>query len=197
MKVAIIKYTGGNILSLEHAVRRLGVTPSITSDPEEISRADKVLFPGQGEASTAMEFLRSRGLDRTILGLARPFLGICLGMQIMCKRSEEGACECLGVLPLEVRRFSIARKVPHVGWNTLETPTGSIMKGVPAGSHVYFVHSYYVPPSDSSCAETCHEDERFCSAVEYRNFYGVQFHPEKSGPVGMEILRNFLFEVPA
>jgi len=192
MKVAIIKYNAGNIRSVENALRRLGVDPFITDVADEIAAADRVVFPGVGEASSAMEYLRERGLDETIRSLSQPVLAICLGMQLLCSHSEENDTKCLGILPHQVRRFAnIDQKVPHMGWNSLASPSQQLFGDVPFGSRVYFVHSYFVEPCADTIAVATY-GEAFSAAIRRDNFFGVQFHPEKSGSVGARILENFL-----
>lgn len=194
MDVAIIKYNAGNIRSVDYALRRLGVTPVITADPEQIAKADKVIFPGVGEALTTMTYLREHGLDRVISALRQPTLGICLGMQLLCQRSEEGGADCLGIFPVEVKRFvprEHTDKVPHMGWNTLADTRSALFEGLREDSFVYFVHSYYVPACDFTIATTDYIHP-FSAALRKNNFYATQFHPEKSGSVGECILKNFL-----
>lgn len=193
MKVAIIKSSSGNVQSVANAVRRLGIDPSLTDDPAELASADRVIFPGVGEASSAMEYLRDRGLDAAIRSLTQPVLAICLGMQLLCEYSEEGDTEGLGIFPYKVCRFvSTELKVPHMGWNTIENiKKMPLFQNVTDGERMYFVHSYFVPRVEETTAE-CDYGERFSAAIVRNNFYGVQFHPEKSGRVGAEILRNFL-----
>lgn len=191
MRVAIVRYNAGNVQSVVFAVRRLGLDPVWTDDPEELARADRVIFPGQGEASSAMKYLRARKLDETIRDLRQPVLGICLGLQLMCSSSEENDTECLGILPNRVRRFEDKLKVPHIGWNSIEGLRGTLFSGVPEGAFTYFAHSYYVEASESSTAVTTYSNE-FSAAVELGNYRAVQFHPEKSGAVGDRILANFL-----
>ncbi len=194
MDVAIIKYNAGNIRSVDYALRRLGVTPVITADPEQIAKADKVIFPGVGEALTTMTYLREHGLDRVISALRQPTLGICLGMQLLCQRSEEGGADCLGIFPVEVKRFvprENTDKVPHMGWNTLADTRSALFEGLREDSFVYFVHSYYVPACDFTIATTDYIHP-FSAALRKNNFYATQFHPEKSGSVGECILKNFL-----
>ncbi len=194
MGVAIVKYNAGNIYSVLHALRRLGVEPSLTDDPEALRHADKVLFPGQGEAGHVMAYLRSHRLDEVICSLKQPVLGICIGQQLLCRHSEEGDVECLGIFEVPVRRFipkQRMEKVPHMGWNDI-TPCGSkLFEGIAGGEYVYFVHSYYVPvcPWTIAKADYIHP---FSAALQKENFYATQFHPEKSGSVGERILRNFL-----
>jgi imidazole glycerol-phosphate synthase subunit HisH len=192
VKVAIVKYNAGNTASVVNALRRLGVEPVITDDAESLVAADKVIFPGVGEASTAMQYLRSNRLDETIRSIRKPFLGICLGMQLLCKATEENDTECLGVIPSRVRRFPAGGlKVPQIGWNRLHGFRSGLFNGVEEGAHAYFVHGYYVEIGDNTIAAADYGG-RFSAAFRYRNFYAVQFHPEKSGPVGRRILENFL-----
>ena len=194
MNVAIIKYNAGNIFSVDYALRRLGVTPVITADPETLMKADKVIFPGQGEAATTMRYLRERNMDRLIRELRQPVLGICIGMQLMCRHSEEGDVDCLGIFDTDVRRFRPQRheeKVPHMGWNTLLDTRGPLFQGFGPEEFAYFVHSFYVPMNEHTAARTDYT-LRFSSALQKDNFYATQFHPEKSGKVGERILTNFL-----
>ncbi|MCD8310034.1 MAG: imidazole glycerol phosphate synthase subunit HisH [Prevotellaceae bacterium] len=194
MGVAIVKYNAGNIYSVLHALRRLGVEPSLTDDPESLRRADKVLFPGQGEAGHVMAYLQSHHLDEVMRSLTQPVLGICIGQQLLCRHSEEGDVECLGVFDVPVRRFipkERAQKVPHMGWNDIHPCGSKLFEGIVASEYVYFVHSYYVPvcPWTIAKADYIHP---FSAALQKENFYATQFHPEKSGSVGERILRNFL-----
>ncbi len=191
MKVAIVRYNAGNVQSVIFAVRRLGFDPVWTDDETELRSADKVIFPGQGEASSAMAYLRDRGLDRTLLELKQPVLGICLGLQLMCSYSEENNTECLGLIPNRVIRFDDNLKVPHIGWNSIESVRGPLFDDISDGVHAYFAHSYYVELGLTTTAETSYS-ARFSAALSVDNFVGVQFHPEKSGPVGERILGNFL-----
>jgi len=191
MKTVIIKYNAGNIRSVDFALRRLGEEPEITNDHQQILQADKVIFPGVGEAKSTMDHLRAHGLDRLILQLRQPVLGICLGMQLMCEESEERDASCLGIIPVRVKRFTGDMKVPHMGWSRIKGLKSPIMEGVREGSFVYFVHSYYVPPNAYSIAESWHGRD-FSAAARRENYYAVQFHPEKSGPTGELILKNFL-----
>ena len=196
MKVAIVKYNAGNIYSVIHALNRLGVSPILTDDAAELRAADKVLFPGQGEARQAMGYLRQHGLDEVIRSLKQPVLGICIGQQLMCRHSEEGDTDCLGIFPVDVKRFCPQRhedKVPHMGWNQVKMnqADNGLFSGVNDGDYVYFVHSYYVP----LCAETIATTDYilpYSAALHKDNFYATQFHPEKSGAVGERILANFL-----
>ncbi|CAN5421198.1 imidazole glycerol phosphate synthase subunit HisH [soil metagenome] len=192
MKIAIVKYNAGNTVSVINALNRLGVKPSVTDNPETLKLADKVIFPGVGEASTAMQYLRERGLDTVITSLTQPVLGICLGMQLMCSFSEENASECLGILPYRVRPFvSETLKVPHTGWNRIERLNSPLFDGVSAGERVYFVHGYYVETGADTTAVTNYGLD-FSAGVSRDNFHAIQFHPEKSGEAGARILANFL-----
>ena len=191
MKVAIVKYNAGNVRSVIFALHRLGVEPVWTDDADELRSADKVIFPGVGEASSAMEYLRVRRLDRLITELRQPVLGICMGLQLMCAHSEEHDTECLGIVPYHVRRFETDLKVPHVGWNAIGDLRGPLFEGISDGAYAYFVHSYFAPTGKKDCARTEYS-LRFASAFQDRNYYAVQFHPEKSGDVGQQILANFL-----
>ena len=194
MEVAIIKYNAGNICSVDCALKRLGITPVITADEGLLRRADKVIFPGVGEAGTTMEYLREHGLDRIIRSLQQPVLGICIGMQLLCRHSEEGDADCLGIFDAEVKRFVSQRhedKIPHMGWNSLSSMDHALFSGVPKESFVYYVHSYYVPVNPATIAMTDYIVP-FSAALHKDNFYATQFHPEKSGSVGELVLRNFL-----
>ena len=194
MNVAIIKYNAGNIYSVDYALKRLGITPRITADAEELRAADKVIFPGVGEASTTMNYLREHGLDEVIRSLRQPVLGICLGMQLLCRASEEGETACLGIFDTEVKRF-VARKhedkIPHMGWNTITEVKDGLFSPAEEGQFVYFVHSFYVPLNPWTAATTDYILP-FSAALHRDNFYATQFHPEKSGSVGERILKNFL-----
>ena len=194
MKVAIVKYNAGNIYSVIHALKRLGVEPLLTDDPALLACADKVLFPGQGEASNAMQYLRQHKLDEVIRRLRQPLLGICIGQQLLCSHSEEGDVDCLGIFDTTVHRFQPARhedKVPHMGWNTLRDTRSLLFKGFTGEEYVYFVHSYYVPLCPETAATTDYILP-FSAAIQRDNFYATQFHPEKSGSIGERILKNFL-----
>ncbi|MFN4763546.1 imidazole glycerol phosphate synthase subunit HisH [Gillisia sp. Q332] len=191
MKIAIINYGAGNIQSIKFAIRRLGFEAVLSNDEEEIRNADKVIFPGVGEASSAMRMLRSTGLDKVIPTLKQPVLGICLGMQLMCKSSEEGNTTGLGIFHAEVVKFKNTVKVPQIGWNKIYDLKSDLFKGVAENEYVYLVHSFYVP----ECKETIASSEygvEFTIAIKKDNFYGVQFHPEKSSDAGEKILKNFL-----
>ncbi|MCI6372785.1 MAG: imidazole glycerol phosphate synthase subunit HisH [Paraprevotella sp.] len=197
MKVAVVKYNAGNIQSVMNALRRVGVDPVLTDNPVELRKADRVIFPGQGEASHAMEYLQTHGLDKVIKSLTQPVLGICIGQQLMCEHSEEGNVDCLGIFPAQVLRFHPQKheqKVPHMGWNQLENVQDPLLEGINEGAFVYFVHSFYVPTTDFTIATTNHILS-FSSAMRKGNFMATQFHPEKSGSVGERILTNFLGEI--
>ncbi len=194
MKVVIIKYNAGNICSVDYALKRLGVDAEISADPAVIRSADKVIFPGVGEAETTMEHLKATGLDKLIKELKQPVLGICLGMQLMCSHSEEGNADCLGIFDVDVKRFVPKRhedKVPHMGWNTIAQTNSALFDGFDKDEYVYFVHSYYVPVNEHTAAVTDYIHP-FSAALHKDNFYATQFHPEKSGGVGERILKNFL-----
>jgi len=193
MNVAIVKYNAGNIYSVVNALKRLGIEPSLTDEAEQLQKADRVLFPGQGEARGAMEYLKARRLDEVIRNLSQPVLGICIGQQLLCRHSEEGDTDCIGIFDAEVKRFQPARhedKVPCMGWNWLHDTKSPLMQGI-EGEYVYFVHSYYVPV----CSETIATADYilpYSAAMHKNNFYTCQFHPEKSGRVGEQIIKNFL-----
>ncbi|EKU88054.1 imidazole glycerol phosphate synthase subunit HisH [Bacteroides oleiciplenus] len=194
MKIAVIKYNAGNIYSVDYALKRLGVEAVITADKDVLRAADKVIFPGVGEAETTMKFLRANGMDTLIKELRQPLLGICLGMQLMCRHSEEGDADCLGIFDTEVKRFVSQKhedKVPHMGWNTLTETNSALFKGFTKDEFVYFVHSFYVPVNECTAAVTDYIHP-FSAALHKDNYYATQFHPEKSGSVGERILRNFL-----
>jgi glutamine amidotransferase len=191
MNVAIIQYNGGNTQSVAFALERIGVTATLTADPEAIKAADKVIFPGVGAAGAAMQYLREKELDSLIPQLTQPVLGICLGMQLMCRFSEEGNTPCLGIFDEQVLRFGQEEKVPHMGWNTIDQLQSPLFKNVAEYSYAYFVHSYYVPVVPQSIGITSYP-QPFSAAMQQDNFYAVQFHPEKSGPGGEQILQNFL-----
>jgi glutamine amidotransferase len=192
MKVAIVKYNAGNVESVKNALNRLGIEPLLTDDPEELKQAEKVIFPGVGEASSAMKYLRERHLYAAIKSLKQPVLGVCLGMQLLCDFSDENSTECLGILPYKVRRFDAAElKVPQMGWNNIYDLKSNLFAGIEPNSYVYFVHSFYVEKGDETIA-VCNYGLKFSAAVRHENFYAVQFHTEKSGTVGEKILENFL-----
>lgn len=196
MKIVIIKYNAGNIFSVDCALRRLGIKAEITGDHRQISAADKVIFPGVGEASTTMQYLRRHRLVDLICGLRQPVLGICIGMQLMCRRSEEGNTSCLRIFDEEVRRFSPSEgiKVPHMGWNSLQNLQSALFEGLPENPHVYFVHSYYAATGLNTIA-TAEYPQAFSAALQRDNFYALQFHPEKSGETGEIILNNFITRI--
>ncbi|MEQ8241488.1 MAG: imidazole glycerol phosphate synthase subunit HisH [Cyclobacteriaceae bacterium] len=192
MKVAIVKYNAGNVQSLTFALNRLGLEPVLTNDIETLTSADKVIFPGQGEASSAMHSLKSNGLVDVLRNLKQPFLGVCLGMQLMCEFSEENQTDCLGILPLSVKKFeSDHLKVPHMGWNTITDLKGPSFKEIKENDYMYFVHSYFVPLSAYTVAQ-CEYGTKFSTAIQYKNYYAIQPHPEKSADAGMKFLDNFL-----
>jgi len=189
--IAIIKYNAGNTCSVQNALNRLGYENRITDVEEELLKADKVIFPGVGEASTAMSYLKERGLDRVILGLKQPVLGICLGLQLMCEKTDEGDTTCLGIFNNKVQKFPNREIVPHMGWNNFTTVRGTLFNGISQDKDVYFVHSYYADISEQTTA-VCNYITPFSAALEKDNFYATQFHPEKSADIGEQILKNFL-----
>jgi glutamine amidotransferase len=191
MKIAIIKYNAGNVYSVSSALKRLGYEAIITSDLKEIESADKIIFPGVGEASSAMEYLKINQLDKVIPKLKQPFLGVCLGLQLLCEHSEENNTECLGVFDEEVKLFPPKKKVPHMGWNSIRTSENKLFINLLENSYVYFVHSYFAELSEYTIAETNYILP-FSAALNKDNFYAVQFHPEKSGVIGEQILKNFI-----
>jgi glutamine amidotransferase len=191
MKIAIIRYNAGNIHSVRLAIRRLGFEPLVTEDPDAIRAADKVIFPGVGEASSAMRYIRQNGIAELLSELRQPVLGICLGLQLMCRLSEENDTSCLGIFDAAVRKFPPKDKVPHIGWNTIRDLKGALFTGIDSEAYVYFVHSYYAELGLQTDARTDYILP-FSAALQWRNFYAVQFHPEKSGTVGEQILKNFL-----
>ena len=192
--IAIIDYGMGNLRSVENALRRLGAAFELTADPRRLQQADRVLLPGVGHAGEAMARLQRAGLKGIIPNLRRPVLGICVGLQVLCRHSEEGDCEGLGVFDTFVRRFadSPGTKVPHMGWNSIGNLDGKLFRGMKGGSFVYYVHSFYPALCPDTIATTRHGDCLFSAALKYENFYATQFHPEKSGEVGEQILQNFL-----
>ncbi|MBK7182241.1 MAG: imidazole glycerol phosphate synthase subunit HisH [Bacteroidetes bacterium] len=197
MKVAIIKYNAGNIQSVTFALERIGVNPIITDNADEILSADKIIFPGVGEASSAMTYLRNNNLDKLIVSLKQPTLGICLGMQLMCNHSEEGDTNCLGIFDSSVKKFDYEKqqentlKVPQIGWNTIYNLNSKLFNKIKENEYMYFVHSYYVEKSNDMIATTNYGIE-YSSALQKNNFYAVQFHPEKSSDAGQQIMQNFI-----
>ena len=197
MKVAILKYNAGNVFSVLHALKRIGVEAVVTDDPATLRSADRVIFPGVGEASTAMGYLREHSLDALIKSLTQPVLGICIGMQLLCRHSEEGDTDCLGIFDVPVCRFNHASapemKIPHMGWNSLDiTPGAKLFKGIEKNPYVYFVHSYYLKAKRrEDVAATTWYSTTIDASVESGNVFACQFHPEKSGSTGLQILKNF------
>jgi glutamine amidotransferase len=197
MKVAIIKYNAGNIMSVDFALRRLGIEAEVTADVDKIRKADRVIFPGVGEASTTMAYLKHHKLDTLIRDLKQPVLGICLGLQLMCSHSEESDVECLGIFPEKVKKFvplpgnEFITKVPHIGWNSISQLKSKIFDPSIENQYVYFVHSFYASTGEDTSA-VCQYINPFSASLQKNNFYAVQFHPEKSGPVGARILENFI-----
>lgn len=195
MGLVIIKYNAGNIQSVLYALERIGVLATVTDDVQQIQSADKVIFPGVGEASTAMNYLKERGLDKVIKNLTQPVLGICLGMQLMCKHSEENDTDCLGIFDEEVKKFSPPSgdggKVPQIGWNEISNLKSQIFNQVKENDFCYFVHSYYAALGEHTIARTNYI-QPYSSALHKGNFYGLQFHPEKSASVGEQIIKNFI-----
>ena len=197
MNIVIIKYNAGNIESVNNALNRLGINVEITADHDKIRKADKVIFPGVGEASTTMDYLRSQGLDKLIISLKQPVLGICLGLQLMCSYSEENDTTCLGIFDEKVIRFvpepgkEFITKVPHMGWNAITNLKSVLFSDDIENQYVYFVHSYFAGIGEHTIA-TCNYINPFSAALHKDNFYATQFHPEKSGAVGAQILKNFI-----
>ena len=189
--IAIVKYNAGNIRSVQNTLNRLGYNCLITDDVDDLRNADKVIFPGVGEANSAMKYLKNNGLDEVIKSLEQPILGICLGLQLMCEYSEEGDTSCLGIFPNIVKRFQGDAIVPHMGWNNLMSQKGILFNGIEANNDLYFVHSYFAELSDYTSA-VCNYIQPFSAAIEKKNFYATQFHPEKSADIGSRILQNFL-----
>ncbi len=191
MNVVIIKYNAGNVISVTNTLNRLGVNPVVSDDPATIQQADKIIFPGVGEASTAMNYLRRHHLDQLIVTLRQPFLGICLGLQLMCSHSEENNTDCLGIFDLPVKKFEPKLKVPHMGWNKLTGLKGPLFEGLDQDVYIYFVHSYYAALGPETIAVSDYVNV-FSAALHRDNYYAVQGHPEKSGMTGQRILENFL-----
>jgi glutamine amidotransferase len=191
MKTVLIDYGAGNVQSVKYALNRLGIEPILTKDHAVIKSADKVIFPGVGAADTAMKQLKSSGLDQLIPTLTQPVLGICVGMQLMCKSSEEGNVACLGIIDAHVKKFEKGLKIPHMGWNNIEETKTNLFSKAHNFQQMYFVHSYYVPVNENTIATTNYGIP-FSAAIQKDNFYAVQFHTEKSGDIGESILKNFL-----
>lgn len=193
MKVVIIKYNAGNIRSVMFALERIGVRATVTDDHNEIRHADRVIFPGVGEASSAMNYLKEKGLDKLICSLTQPVLGICLGMQLMCSHSEENDTPCLGIFDEKVKRFpdTVGYKIPQIGWNNIFGLKTNLFSGVSENAYMYFVHGYYVESCENAIAKTDYIAV-YSSALHKNNFYALQFHPEKSGEAGQKILENFI-----
>ena len=192
MNIVIIKYNAGNIQSVLFALERLGVQAVVTDDKEAIQSADKIIFPGVGEANSAMQYLKENNIDHLIKNATQPLLGICLGMQLLCTHSEENNTNCMGVFNNRVKKFDhTIEKVPQIGWNTITPKESVLFKNINADAYCYFVHSYYATLNEQTIATT-HYINDFSSALQYKNFYGVQFHPEKSAKVGEQILKNFI-----
>lgn len=194
MKVAIVKYNAGNIYSVINALRRLGVEPLLTDNPEELQKADRILFPGQGEASTTMAYIREHKLDEIIRSLKQPVLGICIGQQLLCRHSEEGDTDCIGIFPVDVKRFQPQKhedKVPQMGWNSIYDLKTPLFDGIKENEFIYNVHSFYVPENEFTIAK-CDYILPYSASMHKDNFYTCQFHPEKSGKVGEKIIENFL-----
>lgn len=191
MKIAIVKYNAGNVCSITNALNRLGIEPVITDNAEYLSTADKIIFPGVGEASSAMQYLKAHHLDNLIRDLKQPILGICLGMQLLCRFSEENNTDCLGIFDLNVKKFSSPLKIPQIGWNSIDNLSSELFKGIDNDEYVYFVHSYYAEIGKNTIATTDY-GITYSSALHKNNFYATQFHPEKSGIVGAKIIENFI-----
>ncbi len=193
-KIVIVRYNGGNIQSVDDALRRLGTQALVTDDADEILTADKVIFPGVGEAKSAMAYLKERELDKVLKSIHQPFLGICLGQQLMCSHSEEGDTECLGIFEEKVKKFQSkdsGLKIPHMGWNSVYDLKGDLYNGVQDNSYVYFVHSYFVEVGNDTVA-TCNYIHPFTASLQRDNYYSCQFHPEKSAGIGSQVLKNFI-----
>jgi glutamine amidotransferase len=192
VKIAIIRYNAGNTQSVIYALNRLGIEPIVTDNQEELLSCDKIIFPGVGEASTAMNYLQERGLDKLIISLKQPVLGICLGLQLLCEHSEENDTKCLGIFPMKVKRFPAKDKVPQMGWNSITHLKGPLLKDIKEDDFVYFVHSYYAELNDKYTIAQTDYILPYSSVIQKDNFYAVQFHAEKSSEVGEQILKNFI-----
>lgn len=191
MNLVIIDYGAGNVQSVKYALDRLGYQAALSKDPEVIKKADKIIFPGVGAALPAMEALKENGIDELIPTLTQPFLGICLGMQLMCKHSEEGNVSGLGIIDAEVKKFNGTEKIPHMGWNNVSKLQSALFANFNEEQQLYFVHSYYVPLNEYTIAE-CEYIKTFSAAIRKNNFYACQFHPEKSGDAGEQLLKQFI-----
>jgi glutamine amidotransferase len=197
MKIAVIKYNAGNIMSVDYALQRLGISPVITDNFDDIRSADKVIFPGVGEAGSTMQFLKEKKLDQLIAGLKQPVLGICLGLQLMCRHSEERDTDCIGIFDVDVKKFIAGNtsehriKVPQMGWNRIFELKSPLFRGDMGNQYTYFVHSYYAATGINTIA-SCNYGVTFSAALHRENFYATQFHPEKSGKPGQQILKNFI-----
>jgi len=191
MKLAVVKYNAGNIESVSNALLRIGVTPIVSDDPETLRSADKIIFPGVGEASSAMAYLKQRRLDEVLKDLTQPFFGICFGMQLMCRYSEEGDTPCLGIFDVDVKKFPPEDKVPHIGWNTISQYKSPLLANVGNDEYMYFVHSYYAEVCSDTSA-VCEYIVPFSAGLQKDNFHAFQFHPEKSGDIGEKIIKNFI-----
>lgn len=191
MKVSIVKYNAGNVQSVLFALERIGVNAIVTDNIDELNASDKIIFPGVGEASSAMKYLTERKLDSVIVNLKQPVLGICLGMQLMCKYSEEGNTNCLGIFDNQIKLFKGDIKVPQIGWNNIYELKSNLYKGIKENEYMYFVHSYYAEISEYTIAKTNYGIE-YSSSLQKNNFYAAQFHPEKSSDAGQQLLENFI-----
>ncbi|WP_374541723.1 imidazole glycerol phosphate synthase subunit HisH [Flavobacterium sp.] len=191
MKITIIDYGAGNVQSVLFALERLGYQATVTDDPDKIKKADKVIFPGVGEASSAMQMIYNKKLDTIIPALTQPVLGICLGMQLLCKSSEEGNSKGIGIFDIDIKRFTNQLKVPQMGWNTITNLKSELFNGIKEEEYMYLVHSFYAPLNEN-CIATTNYGINYATAIQKNNFYGVQFHPEKSGKAGELIVKNFL-----
>ncbi len=191
MKVSIIKYNAGNVQSVLFALERIGVNANVTDDISILKSSDKIIFPGVGEASSAMQYLKEKKLDEVIVNLKQPVLGICLGMQLLCKSSEEGNTECLGIFDNQIKLFTGDIKVPQIGWNTIYDLKTNLFEGIKENEYMYLVHSYYAEISNHTISKTDY-GIKYSTSLQKNNFYGVQFHPEKSSDAGQKLLENFI-----